>query len=193
MSSTIFLIRHGRSGPVPSGWMNAAEFVRWRETYEAAGLDPDDVPPAELKALASGSGIVVASTARRTVESANALASGRPVIPSPLLHELELPPPALGRIRLPTVGWALLFGLRMLVPVAFGRRHVTAEEEQRTRAAAEWLSGLADQHGSVVAVTHASFRSLLGQKLVGAGWRNDGPRGRPRHWSVRSFTRAVHT
>jgi hypothetical protein len=133
--------------------------------------------------------MLAASVARRAVESASALAPGREVRTSPLLRELELPPPALGPIRLPLFGWALGFGVRWLVRAVLRRPQVTTDEERRAREAAEWLEQLAESHGSVVAVTHASFRSVLGRALVRAGWRGDVPRRRPHHWSAWSFTK----
>jgi broad specificity phosphatase PhoE len=186
MSPTITLIRHGRSGHVHSGWITAAEFIHWREAYEAAGVDPEDVPPEELRETASTSGVLVASTVRRAIESAKALAPDREVLTSPLLRELDLPPPELGRVRLPLMGWALMFGVRWLV---LGHRHFTTEEVERARVAAEWLRELSAEHGSVVVVTHASFRSLLGRELMKTGWRSDVARPTSRHWSAWSFTR----
>jgi hypothetical protein len=160
--------------------MNAAEFRRWRDAYEAAGIDPHDAPRPELRAAAEESGAVVASVAPRAVESAHLLDAGREVPASPLLRELDLHPPQLGRLRLPLLLWALAYGVR--------GAHFSADEEQRARAAADWLTELAGKHGSVMAVTHASFRSLLRRELVRRGWIGV-PRGRTRHWSAWSFTR----
>ena len=184
----IILVRHGRSGHVHSGWIDNAGFVRWREAYEAAGIDSKDFPPRELREAAARCGVVVASVARRAIESAKALAPQREVLTSPLLSELDLHPPALGGLRLPMFGWLLAYSVRWLALAALRRPHVTAEEEQRVRAAAEWLAQLAQTHGSVVAVTHASFRSLLRRELAGMGWCGDVPRGRPRHWSAWTLT-----
>jgi broad specificity phosphatase PhoE len=178
----IVLIRHGRSGHVHTGWIDVAGFVRWREAYEAAGIDPDDMPPAHLRELVASAGVVVSSTARRAVESARALAPGREVLTSPLLEELELRPPRLGPVRLPLGGWALAVGIRLLICGS------TRGEQQRRRAAAQWLAELAEEHGRIVVVTHASFRSALARKLVRLGWRKDAIAWRPRHWSAWSFT-----
>jgi broad specificity phosphatase PhoE len=186
----IVLVRHGRSAHVHSGWIDGAEFLRWREAYEAAGIDSDGIPPPELGAAAAACGVLVASVARRAVESANMLAPGREVLTSPLLCELALPPPALGPIRLPLFGWALTIGLRWLARAALGRPRVTEDEARRAREAAEWLSQLAESHGSVVAVTHGSFRSLLAQELIRTGWQGGVPRRKAHHWSTWSFTRS---
>jgi broad specificity phosphatase PhoE len=177
----IVLVRHGRSTHVHSGWINGAEFPRWREAYEEAGIVANDLPPPELIAIAASSGVVVASAAQRAIESANLLAPGRKVTISPLLKERELRAPALGRIRLPLFGWALAIGA--------GLFRTDAAEAQRTREAADWLAQLAADHDTVVTVTHASFRSLLSRELIRRGWRCVVPAKKSDHWSAWMFTR----
>lgn len=177
----IVLVRHGRSGHAHSGWINITEFRRWREAYEAAGIDAADVPPLELCEIAAGSDVIAASDAKRAIESATLLAAGREVTISPLLRERELPAPALGRIRLPLFGWALAIGV--------GLFRADAAEAQRTREAADWLAQLAAENGSVVAVTHASFRSLLSREWAKRGWRCVVPAKKSDHWSAWTFTR----
>lgn len=178
----IILVRHGRSGHVQSGWMTRAGFLAWREAYEAAGVDAADVPPSSLRTAAEASAVLASSSARRASDSARALAPGREVLVSPLLNELELLPPQLGNIRLPLPGWALTFMLRWL-----SGNLETPREKERVRVAAAWLRELALSHGSVVAVTHASFRAALARELVRNGWRCDVPKRRSAHWSAWSF------
>jgi broad specificity phosphatase PhoE len=178
---TIVLIRHGRSAHVHAGWIDLAGFQRWRAAYEAAGIDPLDRPPAPLQALASTAGAIVTSDIPRAVESARLLAPGAQLLVSPLLRELALVPPNLRRIRLPLLGWALTYGLRMLVR---GRGHVTADEEERARQAATWLAGLAREHGHVAVVTHHTFRSVLAKELQSRSWHAAIPRRKSAHWSA---------
>lgn len=191
MSSKIVLVRHGRSGHEHSGWMNREQFLRWREAYEAAGINPNDLPPQDLCVAAKETGVLVASVTRRAVDSAKALAPGREILTSELLVELELLPPALGPVRLPLIGWALTFGGRWLVRTLLRRPQFSSDEQQRLQAASAWLIQLAEKHGSVMAVTHASLRSALREELVRAGWRDDIPSGRLRHWSAWTFTRTL--
>lgn len=99
--SEIVLVRHGRSAHVHAGWIDVHGFHRWREAYEAAGILPGEVPPAELLERARRAGVVVASDAPRAIESARLLSEGREVISSPLVRELDLPPPAVRALRLP--------------------------------------------------------------------------------------------
>lgn len=179
----IVLVRHGRSAHVHEGWLDFEGFLQWRRAYEAAGIDARDTPPPELRELAERASVIITSNVRRAVESAQALAPHKRIVPSSLLHELELTPPRLGRVRLPMIGWALAYGVRMLVRA---NKHVTLVEIERAMHAAQWLTQFDDE--LIVVVTHASFRSLLTKALEANGWRRDGPRPRARHWSAWALT-----
>ncbi|HEX7150145.1 MAG TPA: hypothetical protein VF618_01565 [Thermoanaerobaculia bacterium] len=183
----ITLIRHGRSAHVHhAGWIDYDGFLRWRESYEAAGIIAGETPPSELTALVASAGILVASTIPRAIESAHLLAPGASIETTPLLREFDLVPPNLGRLRLPFFGWALVYGLRMLVRK---HAHITPAEHERAREAARWLAGRAAEHGSVVAVTHATLRGEVARALEADGWRATKPRRRSAHWSAWTFTR----
>jgi broad specificity phosphatase PhoE len=182
----IVLVRHGRSAHVHAGWLDHAGVRRWRESYDAAGIDAREEPPGALRAMAAGAGMIVASDARRTIESARLLAPEASVAVSPLLREFELAPPRLGPFRLPLMGWALAYGVRMLV---HARGHITEAEHERAREAGRWLAALTEEHGLVVVVTHATFRSTLAKALEREGWRCQTPRRGSAHWSSWSFSR----
>jgi broad specificity phosphatase PhoE len=190
MRSEIFLIRHGRSAHVHTGWIDVHGFHRWREAYEAAGILPTEAPPHEVRELAQRAGVLVSSDAPRAIGSALLLAQGREVITSPLLRELDLPPPSLRALRLPLAGWALAFGIRSLYRGLTSRQHIhaSAAEIARAREAADWLTGLARQQGAVAVVTHATFRALLASTLMADGWKSVGSRPRSRHWSAWTLT-----
>lgn len=189
MTQKIVLVRHGLSAHVHVGFIDLAGFGRWREAYEAAGIDERDEPPPELRALAAGSGIIVASEARRAIESARRLDPQRSLSASPLLGELELKPPSIRGVRVPLRAWAVAIGVRWMIR-SLCRAHVSPSEVQRSRDAAEWLTDLADRHGSVVAVTHGSFRAILSERLIEQGWRCETTKRRSSHWSAWSFLRS---
>lgn len=176
----IHLVRHGRSAHVHAGWVDLDGFRRWRELYEAAAILEGERPPDGLTVLAADA-VVVASDAPRAIASAKLLREE--VVVSPLLRELELSPPNLRGVKLPLGVWALTFGVKWLIH----RTHATPEEEARARDAGAWLEGLAG-NGDVVAVTHATFRSLLARALIARGWRSDKP-PRSRHWSAWTLTK----
>jgi hypothetical protein len=176
-------VRHGRSAHVHQGWIDAAGFRAWRAAYEAAGLHDDERAPAHLEPLVSAAALVVASDAPRAVASARLLAPRHEVVVSPLLRELELQGPPLGRLRLPLLAWAFAVGGRALV-LRLARRHPTAVEVARVGEAAAWLSRLAAGHPLVVAVTHAWIRRRLADRLLRDGWRAGPGRRSLRHWSA---------
>jgi broad specificity phosphatase PhoE len=157
-------------------------FRRWRDAYEAAGIVEDETPPPELSLVASRAGAIVASDTPRALASARLLANGRDVIASEQLRELDLDPPSL-RFRLPLAAWALAYGIRLLWRRMSSRSHATDTELQRARETARWLADLSRAHGSVVVITHATFREFLSEALVDSGWKEQRSGGR-RHWSV---------
>jgi hypothetical protein len=153
--------------------VNVAEFRRWREAYEAAGIVDRECPPA-----IANRGLVVSSDAARAIESAKLIRDE--VIVSPLLRELDLQPPDLPWIRLPMIGWAVLIGMGSLV---------TPAEKERVTEAAEWLSHLAETHGTVIAVTHAAIRAEIARVLVSGGWHREAKHRSREHWSAWSLSR----
>ena len=179
----IALVRHGLSAHVHTGRVDLEGYQLWRDAYEAAGVDPREVPPHELQELAMRCGVLVASDSPRALQSAQLLAPGREVITSPLLRELDLSPPNLRGVRLPLIGWAVLIGLRTAL------RRVDAREHERVRAAADWLIELADAHGDVVVVTHAMIRAKVADELQSREMQRTVPRGKMRHWSAWVITR----
>ena len=155
--------------------------------YDAAGIEAGEKPPDGLQAIATSAGMILASDAPRAIESARLLSAGAPVTISSLLREFELAPPNLGSLRLPLAGWALAYGVRLLVRP---RAHITDAERERAREAGRWLAGLTEEHGLVVAVTHATYRSALAKALERERWRCQSPRRSSAHWSAWSFSPA---
>jgi broad specificity phosphatase PhoE len=186
MAVRIHLIRHGRSAHVHSGWIDSQGFRAWREAYELAGIVENESPPQPLVQLAAGAGVVVSSDTPRARQSASLLAPGREVASSPLLCELDLLGPPLGPLHLPLPLWALAVGLRCSMLRVLGK-YPSEAERSRVLAAAEWLAELARLHGSVIAVTHASFRRQLAHRLLAQGWEREGNEKSLRHWSAWSF------
>lgn len=178
----LLLVRHGRSAHVAPRLLRLEEFTRWREAYEAAGIDDGETaPPHLVDAAAAPDAFLLASDAPRAVASALAIRSEGPHDTTSLLRELTLKPPQWRGFPLPLAGWALLFVLRgVLSPTA----HVTSEERTRVGEAAELLAESATRHATVIAVMHGSFRVLLSETLVQRGWRLQKPRRAHAHWSA---------
>lgn len=184
----IALVRHARSSHVHAGWIDASGFRAWRDAYEAAGIHEDERVPAHLAELAGRADLVLASDAARAIASARLLAPGKEIVVSPLLRELDLEGPDLGALRLPLLGWAVAVGCRTL-HLTLRRQYPSPAEATRIDGAAAWLEELAARHPMIVAVTHASFRRRLSDRLVHAGWQTEPGRRTLQHWSAWVFRR----
>jgi broad specificity phosphatase PhoE len=182
----VALVRHGRSSHVHTGWIDASGFQAWREAYEAAAIRDDEGIPADLERIVGAADVVISSDAARAVASARLLAPRREIVASPLLRELDLESPNLGRLRLPLRAWAFAVGGRTLV-LTLRRQYPSAAEAARLEAAAAWLQDLAARHSLIVAVTHASFRRQLSNRLVRVGWQIEPGRRSTEHWSAWLF------
>jgi broad specificity phosphatase PhoE len=186
----ILLIRHGPSAhPIGNGWVDAAGFQRWRDGYDAAGIDPLAEPPASLIASVAGAQVVAASDLKRALESAARLAPARPIIRSALLREAPLPAPGWIPLRLPIAAWDALthaqWGYHIL-----RRRDATPDDVERAAAAVRWLLSLPDAPASVAVITHGVFRRLVAARLSELGWQAQAGRSY-KCWSVWSFSSAA--
>jgi hypothetical protein len=191
-ASRLAVIRHGRSSYVHSGWITASGFQLWRKAYEEAGIREGECVPINVAQLASAGGVVLCSDAPRAVASAQLLASEKNIIISPLLRELELASPSLGRIRMPLAAWAVAVGLRTLL-LTMLRRYPSPADADRVEDASLLINQLAAQYSQIIVVTHASFRRLLCNRLARAGWRNESVKRSVRHWSAWLLTRTPAT
>ncbi len=180
---TIALVRHARSAHIQSDWITAAGFRAWLEEYESAGIAADQFVPGDVAELAQRAGAVVSSNAPRALATARLLAPDREIVVSPLVAELPLDAPKLGRLRLPLSAWAFPVGMRTAVLTLRGQYPAPAELA-RVSAAAEWLGTLASEHSLVVVVTHAWFRQQLAARLRRDGWEGEHSRFSVRHWST---------
>lgn len=197
-ASEIILVRHGRSAIARDergararmGWLDVDGMRKWMAAYDAAEIALDHPPPPTLVEMAATSGLIVASDLPRARASAELLAREREYRLDARLREApletpELPLPRFLGLRLPLGAWALQFGARWAWASLRGAPPpgVDAAVLARAEEAAHWLVGLAEEHGRVLVVTHATFRALLSSSLARRGWR--APEKRPfREWSA---------
>src|SRR4029450_11087073 len=102
---TIVLARHGRPAwdfrtPIPGHTLG-----EWTRGVDGAPLDLSYPPPEALRRLATGSDCVAASTLRRSLESARALAPGVVPVVDPVFREVPLPTANTATLRLPPKLW----------------------------------------------------------------------------------------
>ena len=182
----LILVRHGRSAHVHRGWIDSAGLARWQVAYDAAGLHDDDAPPASVAALAREAALVVSSDMPRAIASASRLVGPDRAPTSPLLREIPLRLPTWPRVRLPLAGWALAIGLGTAWRTLRGQPAHEAIVTQ-ARSAAAWLASLAEERGTVLAVTHGALRGHLAAALRERGWSAPSSRS-IRHWSAWELT-----
>jgi len=73
-AGTIVLARHGEPDLSRKARLSAADYVAWWAIYEETGLAPGQTAPQSLLNHADQAHVIVSSTRRRSVETANAIA-----------------------------------------------------------------------------------------------------------------------
>ena len=183
---SITLARHGEPALSRKVRLTSAEYRDWWASYEVGGLKEAQTPPSGLVATARDAGVILASTRRRAIETAQALGRDRAFTPDDALVEAPLPPPALpGWVKLSPRQWGVVARIWWW----FFDRH---EEETRTQAQARadavaaTLIERADAGDDVLVLAHGFFNNMVGRALRRRGWRCTDDGGY-RYWSARRF------
>jgi broad specificity phosphatase PhoE len=182
----IVLARHGRP-ELPrhvERTIRGRDIGRWYRGYDGLGIVADAGPPAALRDVAAAAGCVVASDARRALESAARVAAPTTGVRiEPVLREVGFPESIATPVRLPPdvvvlIARALQMLRRCDEPVPATRA--------RAAAAADTLSRLADAHRTVLVIGHGWFNRFVARELRRRGWR--GPRWLPTgYWSMATY------
>ncbi|MDB5452825.1 MAG: hypothetical protein JWO33_1403 [Caulobacteraceae bacterium] len=187
---TILLARHGEPALSRRVRLNAAGYRGFWANYEIGGLAPSQSPPPELVAFVSAADVVIASTRRRSIESAEILGKGRAFETHPLLIEAPLPPP-------PWPAWVRLspklWGFWARFHWWFFNHHAGEESRREAEVRADQVATLiiarAETGQSVAVVAHGFFNVLIGRALKRHGWRMTRTKGY-KYWSTRRFEKA---
>ena len=160
---------------------------KWIEAYERAGVASDDIPSQTIEAARS-SGIVVASTSPRSMQSAQRLSGGRTFLVEQIFCEAGLPYANWHFPKLPASVWAACFRLAWFAGYCANAESI-GRARARAAAAAGRLVHLAGEHGSVFLAGHGVMTRLLATHLLASGWA--GP-ARPAHgyWQFGVYQRA---
>ena len=176
--SIVYLARHGPSASAPRGWLSAAEFRRYLDGYDAAGLMKAARVPGRLIEVAARSDEIIHSPLLRAVQTVELIdaagGSPRPRRTWAELVEAAQPAPVIRGLRLPLMGWDALTRILWLLG-----RSGTVEPRQgaiaRARTVAERLTALAASHERTMLVVGHGFQNILiARELRGNGWH--GPR-----------------
>lgn len=176
----IILVRHGK--PVLPSLKNitASDFTHWITEYNQAGLCASSTPSHALLKQVADSKLVISSTLKRSIESAQALQASHH-LSDPLFNEADLPVSNGAFLKLSPKYWAIYFRIAWL----FGySTNIESYRDTKARAfhAVNRLVELAHIHKKVLLVGHGVYNQMLANELRKHGW--SGPK-RPaaKHWS----------
>jgi broad specificity phosphatase PhoE len=177
----IILVRHGRPA-IPTGERTSHHGFRdYIDAYEAAGLDPQSVPPEEAQDLVKELSAIYTSGRPRSQDSARALAPHAELLADPLFVEAPLASPRIPLLKLRVPAWAVMS--RILWHAGY---HPEIENyrraKQRAKEAADILTARAQEDGVTALVAHGYFNAMIGRELARRGFRKTGAH-RVRFWN----------
>lgn len=184
----IVLARHGRPNLRDARGVVPREMGKWIENYNDAEVLLEGVPRETVEA-ARESGVVVASTLRRSMQSADYLSNSRTLLSEQVFCEAGLPYAHWHFPRLSASAWAAFFRLAWFLGYSANAESVE-NAEARAQAATERLIHLANEHDSVFLVGHGVMTTLIAKHLLALGWA--GP-ARPAHdfWQFSTYHAAA--
>jgi len=184
----VILIRHGRPAIATAPRTSHREFRSYIDDYEAAGLDPESMPPEELQDLLGELDAVYTSERKRSVDSAKALAPHAELIADPLFAEAPLASPPIPLLRMKVPKWAVV--ARILWHAGY---HPEIENYRRAKhrasQAADILTKRARADGVAALVAHGYFNFLIGRELRRRGFVKSGSH-RARFWNSVVYAKA---
>ena len=178
----IILIRHGQPDLPLRPRTGHKEFGAYIDAYEAAGLDPDSLPPRELADLVQELKEVLTSGRPRAHESAKKLAPHAELVVNPLFAEAPLASPKIPLLRMRVAKWAVMARLFWHAGHAPGIENY-AKARARAKQAADILAGRVMDGGAVALVAHGYFNAMIGRQLRRRGFVQTG-RHRVRYWNA---------
>ncbi|MDE2488212.1 MAG: histidine phosphatase family protein [Alphaproteobacteria bacterium] len=188
-AGAIVLARHGEPALSRKVRLSAAEYRDFWARYEVLGILPGQTPPPALLQFVERAGTLLSSTRLRSIESANALAGGRKVVPHEVLVEAPLPPPPWPRwIRFSPTIWGFLARVWWWFFNHHEGQETRRAAEARADAAADLLIEYATRGEDVLVLAHGFFNFMIGRALRKRGWKLVSSEGY-KYWSTRRFER----
>ena len=186
----ITLARHGEPALSRKVRLNAPEYGEWWGRYEEGGLKEGQVPPSNLVELAKSADVIIASTRRRSIETARAVVGNRAFATDPTFIEAPLPPP-------PWPLWIRMSPKRLGFFARFwwwffdnhGGQETRKAAEARAGQAADLLIELADSGQNVLVLAHGFFNWMIADALKKRGLTKLLDQGHG-YWSIKRFRRA---
>ncbi len=178
----IILVRHGRPHLPLRPRTGHRGFADYIDAYEAAGLDPENLPPQELSELVKELDHVFTSDRPRSHQSARALAPHATLQADPLFAEAPLAAPRIPLLKMRVPKWAVV--ARVLWHAGY---HPEIEDyrkaKHRAAQAADILMAKIRDGGTAVLVAHGYFNAMIGRQLRQRGFARTGSH-RVRYWNA---------
>ena len=188
MSTDIIIIaRHGKPALSRKVKLTWREYRLWWKDYDAGGILPNQNIPKRLKNWTLKADIVISSSLRRAIESAQ-MASGRdPDFTYDELVEAALPPPHLGPLKIRPKSWGTWSRIAWYFGWSDG---METHRAARVRAndMCDVLAGHAKDGKIIYVSAHGWFNRMLKGSLMKRGWKCMSQNG-DLHWSHRRFER----
>ena len=181
-AARIVLIRHGQPDIALRPRTSHGGFAGYIVDYEAAGLDPSNLPPQELVELTRGIDSIFTSGKPRAHQSAQRLAPHARLIADPLFVEAPLAAPPVPGLSLRVAGWAVTSRILWHLGFAPGIENYR-EARARAAQAADRLVAQAEHTGTAVLVAHGYFNWMIGRQLKKRGFTRTGMH-RARYWNT---------
>lgn len=184
----IILVRHGQPALPLRPRTSHHGFRDYIDAYEAAGLDPQSLPPKELADLVKELDHVFASNRPRAHQSAKALAPHAELTADPLFAEAPLASPRIPLLKMRVPKWAIV--ARVLWHVGYHPEieNYRKSKHRAARAADILINKLSEQakdqkpHAAVL-VAHGYFNAILGRILRQRGFTRTGSH-RAQYWNA---------
>jgi len=181
----IILVRHGRPHLPLRPRTGHRGFSDYIGAYEAAGLDPENLPPQELSDLVKELDHVFTSDRPRSHQSARALAPHATLQADPLFAEAPLAAPRIPLLKMRVPKWAVV--ARVLWHAGY---HPEIEDyrkaKHRAAQAADILIEKIRDGGTAVLVAHGYFNAMIGRQLCQRGFTRTGAH-RVRYWNAVTY------
>jgi broad specificity phosphatase PhoE len=186
----ITLARHGEPALSRQVRLNAPEYGAWWSRYEEGGLKAGQTPPDTLIQIAREADVIIASTRRRSIETARAVVGERAFATDPTFIEAPLPPP-------PWPLWFRMSPKRLGFFARFwwwffnnhGGQETRKQAEVRAGQAADLLIELSDTGQNVLVLAHGFFNWMIADALKARGLTKLVDEGHA-YWSIKRFRRA---
>jgi broad specificity phosphatase PhoE len=184
----IILVRHGRPALPLRPRTSHRGFHDYIDAYEAAGLDPESLPPRELADLVKELDHVFSSDRPRSHQSAQALAPHAELTADPLFAEAPLASPRIPLLKMRVPKWAVM--ARILWHAGY---HPEIENYRKSKHRAGQAADIlieklheADKTGkprAAVLVAHGYFNAMIGRILRQRGFTRTGAH-RVHYWNA---------